>query len=263
MTIAELQLHIADQLQTVSDAPELDSQRIILHALEKRDTSFLIAHSEDTLTEEQQHSIQAMAGNRLTGMPLAYIIGEADFYGRTFTVTPDVLIPRPDTEALIEQTLEYIKNNFRDTAEVVIADICTGSGIIAITLALELPQVQIIATDISPAALAVARQNGEQHGVLGRIKYIQGDLLEPFDAAQGKPIKIDLIVSNPPYVPTSVLAKAADSIETRGLTFEPNIALDGGKDGLKFVDQIKHYAQENNIPAIIETVGGEIETVNI
>jgi release factor glutamine methyltransferase len=110
MTIQDLQKNIADTLRTYSDAPELDAQRIILHVLEKRDASYLISHAEETLTVEQEKNILSMTNIRKTGMPLAYILGEADFYGRTFIVNKDVLVPRPDTELLIEKALEYIQN---------------------------------------------------------------------------------------------------------------------------------------------------------
>ena len=297
-----------------SDAPGLDANRIILHVLAQRDASYLLAHGEEIISEQDAQKILEMAEARKTGMPLAYVLGEADFFGRTFAVTQDVLIPRPDTEALIEKALEYIKvrhaglrpgihvdsgsrAGMTEKKEIVIADLCTGSGIIAITLALELQDsaynlqhttYDIVATDISDKALAVAKQNAKQHGVADRIEFLQGDMLEPI-----KNKKIDLLVSNPPYVPSEELAsiylslhrerteervsdrandetlipsfslsreKVPTTQETRGLLFEPQIALDGGEDGLKFVNQIKEYAQKNNTLAIIETVGGKIAT---
>jgi len=257
----------------------------MLHVVKQRDASYLLSHAEDVLPNEQQQEILDMTKQRLTGMPLAYILGEADFYGRTFIVTPDVLIPRPDTEVLIEKALDYIKINFQNKKEIYIADICTGSGIIAITIALELERTynlpsttyRLIATDISPTALAVAKQNAKKHGVADKIEFIQGDLLNPI-----KNRKIDLIVSNPPYVPSAELTSRLpspyegegedevsangpnqpspppSSPESRGLLFEPRIALDGGEDGLQFVRQIQEYAKKYNIPSFIETVGGEI-----
>ena len=248
-----MQQKIADVLRTISDAPELDAQRIILHILKKHDTSYLLAHSDEILSEKNIKTIVEMAEQRKTGMPLAYILGEADFYGRTFSVTQDVLIPRPDTEILIETALGYIKTNFSYTKNIVIADICTGSGCVAITIALEVPDAHIIATDISPAALAIAKQNAEKHNVLDRIEFLQGDMLEPI-----KNKTIDLIVSNPPYIATESLQHTGNTPDTRGLLFEPKLALDGGPDGLQFVNIIK----ESGIPAIIETVGGEIITTN-
>lgn len=275
--LGEVSKHVVKTLQSHSDAPELDAQRILLHALGKDDASYLLAHGDEIVSDQKLKTILEMAEKRKTGMPLAYILGHADFYGRTFIVTPDVLIPRPDTELLIDKALGYIKNchagldpvsRHVDSGSeagmtVVIADVCTGSGIIAITLALELPHAHIIATDISPAALEIAKQNAEKYGVLDKIEFIQGEMLAPIGNK-----KIDLIVSNPPYIPTSELAlwsalkTGEGKIEKIGLDFEPFIALDGGEDGLKFVNQITEFSQANNIPAIIETVGGEIITPN-
>ena len=257
MTIHEAQQIIAASLRAISDAPDLDADRILLHVLNKQDASYLIAHSNEIISEQNLQTILDMVEKRKTGMPLAYILGHADFYGRTFLVTSDVLVPRPDTELLIDRALEYVKNNFSDKKEITIADICTGSGIIAITLALELPDTRLIATDISSAALEIAQQNAEKHDVADRIEFLQGDMLSPTSNKH-----IDLIVSNPPYLPAEALAKAGRAVETTGLLFEPRIALDGGEDGLKFVNQIIEFSQENNIPAIIETVGGEIITAN-
>lgn len=257
MTIYEAKQYIAASLRTSSDAPMLDAQRILLHALEKNDASYLLAHGEEPIPEQEVQNILYMTEKRKTGMPLAYIIGHADFYGRTFLITTDVLVPRPDTEALIDKALDYIQLTFSNTKEITIADICTGSGIIAITLALELPHARFIATDISDSALKIAKQNAEKHNVLDRIEFLQGDMLSPI---QNK--KIDLIASNPPYIPSKQLTTSDSTQDTRGLLFEPHIALNGGEDGLKFVNQITKFSQENNIPAIIETVGGEIITPN-
>ncbi len=290
-TIHDVVSTITTSLTNYSDAPHIDAQRIILHALNQREPSYLLAHATDAVSDQQLQEITQLAAQRKTGMPLAYILGEADFYGRTFIVTPDVLIPRPDTETLIEQALEYIKQNFAGKQEITIADICTGSGIIAITIALELEKLtairqnsgpaeswrasyRFIATDISPAALDIAKQNAEKHGIADRVEFLQGDMLSPI-----KHRHVDLIVSNPPYVPTTELNRhpglragiqtrvsnvdsgskpgmttANRNLETRGLLFEPRIALDGGPDGQLFVNQIK----ASGIPAIIETTGGEI-----
>lgn len=253
MTIGQCVPDTATQLQTYSDAPQLDADRIVLHAVGKRDTSFLLAHANDELTSEQIASITAMVATRKTGKPLAYIVGEADFYGRTFLVTPDVLIPRPDTEDLIEKALEYIQTNFAGRENITVTDIGTGSGIIAITLALEmrgkLPEIHFIASDISEAALKVASKNAETHGVSDMIEFIQGNMLAPLEGRT-----VDLIVSNPPYVPTQEVLKAGFRQETTGLIFEPRVALDGGEDGMQFVRQI----QASRIPAVIETRNGEI-----
>lgn len=269
MTIRECTSQTARALRTYSDAPNLDADRIVLHVLGRRDPSYLIAHATNALSQTQKQEIMRMANQRKTGMPLAYVVGEADFYGRTFMVTPDVLVPRPDTETLIETALDFIHKNFLDKQEIMIADIGTGSGCIAITLALELSSrlsvvhCKFVATDISAAALATAKQNAKNHGVLEKIEFIQGDML---DAIKNR--YVDLIVSNPPYIPTAeldaiycapkpYLPHSKDNPWNNGLIFEPRIALDGGIDGQTFVDQIK----ASKIPAIIETTGGIVQTL--
>lgn len=254
MTIRKVVKNTETALEHSSDAPRIDAERIVLHVLRQEDSSYLIAHGDDILSDSQLKEISEMQDKRIMGMPLAYIIGRADFYGRTFIVTPDVLIPRPDTEMLVDRALEVLPAISKKLGRsLVIADICTGSGCIAITLALELKEHhRIIATDLSPAALAVAKQNAKQHGVLDRLEFLQGDMLAPL-----RDIQVDLIVSNPPYVPTAEVHQAGAKKETRGLLFEPPMALDGGVDGELFVNQIK----ESGIPAVIETIGGEIIAV--
>lgn len=249
-TIQTAVAYIVHSLQKHSDAPHLDAERIMLAVLQQQDASYLLAHTGEALEGAALRNIQHMTALRASGMPLAYVLGEADFYGRTFSVTADTLIPRPETEQLIEKALAYIQQNFSTHTTLTIADIGTGSGIVAITLALELGSTyHLVATDISPAALEVAKENAKIHGVLDRIEFIEGDMLTPFQTRV-----IDLIVSNPPYVPSGELQKAGDTIETRGLLFEPSLALDGGIDGQVFVQQI----QASGIPAIVETTGGRI-----
>ena len=256
------------QIKAVSDTPQIDAERLLLRVLKRAETSWLQAHADEILTAHQASSLENLVQERVAGKPLAYLIGEAGFYGRTFLVNEDVLIPRPETEQLVDTALKVITER-RPT---VVADVGTGSGVIAITLALELMRafpslrrrggpegdgVVFIATDISEAALDVARQNAERHGVADMITFVAGDFLGPFDTAQGR-LRPDLIVSNPPYVPSSELAKASGSADTAGLTFEPHLALDGGPDGLDFVSVIK----QQPIPAVYESLGGTIHRHN-
>ncbi len=254
-TIQTAVAYMVHSLASHSDAPHLDAERIVLCAIHQRNASYLLAHAGEEVDNTALRQIHHMTALRASGMPLAYVLGEAEFYGRTFTVTPDTLIPRPATESLVEQALAYIRQNFSNHKEITIADIGTGSGIIAITLALELDKLKsyrLIATDISPAALEVAKYNAALHGVSDRIEFVAGDMLTPLTS-----LPVTLIVSNPPYVPTHELKRAGETIQTRGLLFEPTIALDGGEDGLAFVNQIK----KAGTPAIIETIGGEIVTI--
>ena len=269
MTVARALQQTEMRLGQVSDAPALDAAWLLLHVLGTREASWLTAHADVVLTSAQIQNLETLTQRRAAGEPLAYILGEWEFYGRPFLVTPDVLIPRPATEALVDATLRYLRSpsilrNIEGRSDpLVVADVGTGSGCIAITLALELQTpsfsplvrgrtkqappltkgrpggviagsgVKIIATDISPAAIAVAKRNAERHGVLEKIEFMQGDMLAPLLGRQ-----VDLIVSNPPYVPTQALAQAGCTPETRGLTFEPKVALDGGSDGQEYVRQL-------------------------
>lgn len=253
MTIAEITAALTRSLSATSDAPSIDADRIILAAIGQQDPSYLLSHNNEAISLDAQKEIQTMEAQRKSGMPLAYVLKEAGFYGRMFAITQDVLIPRPETEALIDKALFQIPRISNAFARpITIADIGTGSGCIAITLALELGssiEYQIFASDISPAALIVAKENAKRHNVLEKIQFLEGDMLAPY-----QDLSIDLIVSNPPYVPSSEIDTASTSPDTIGLLFEPRLALDGGQDGLTFVHQI----QASGIPALVETLGGEI-----
>jgi len=163
---------------------------------------------------------------RAGGEPLAYITGTEDFYGLSFAVTPDVLVPRQDTEVLVEAVLQLC----RGIPAVRILEIGTGSGAIAVTLAVNCPQAEVVATDISPAALAVARQNIVSHSVEERITLVEADL---FPVLPQEAPRYDLIVSNPPYIPSSDI----DGLE-REVRCEPRLALDGGAGGLDYFHRI-------------------------
>lgn len=243
------------QALTYSRLPRLDSEWLLLHVLGRRESSWLYASGEEFLTAEQQQLFGRLASERLAGKPLAYILGEWEFYGRRFYVDERVLIPRPSTEALVEAALGY---SGRQKKGQVIADIGTGSGCLAITLALESAiknlEINVVATDIAPAALKVARRNAAQHGVLDQIEFLEGDMLTPLLGLQ-----LDLIVSNPPYVPTQEVARAGQAPDTAGLSFEPRVALDGGEDGQYFVQQLAACG----VPALVEVSSGEVRAFNV
>jgi len=241
------------QLQTLSDAPDLDAERLLLHVLGRRESSWLYAHGDEIVSPASAARYQQFVAERAAGKPLAYLLGEQEFYGRSFLVTEDVLIPRPATEALIDEALHYFDEH---PHPLVVADIGTGSGCIAITLLLEARlrnyQIQLLATDISPAALRVARQNAERHGMADQIEWLRGDMLAPLAGRA-----VDLVVSNPPYVPSAELAAPA-TVETRGLRFEPQLALDGGVDGRLYLRQLKTAG----IPAVMESQKGNVLMLN-
>lgn len=192
----------------------------------------LFASPEAAVNPAQAKQFQRLIARRLHGEPSFYIIGTREFYGRDFKVTPAVLIPRPETELLVEKAIEAAGKYPRP----LVADIGTGSGIIAITLALELPQAAVIATDISTEALEVARHNASTYGVSGRITFLAGNLLEPL------PRSVNIIVANLPYV------TAVDMPRVNTVGFEPEIALYGGADGLDLVRELILTANGKLLP---------------
>ena len=199
--------------------PPLESILLLTHALKITRVQMYLDF-DNQLSPEQYERFWSLVQRRIKGEPAAYILGRREFYGRDFYVDASVLIPRPETELLVEKALELAKSGSVSA----IADIGTGCGAIAISLAIKLPQTKIYATDISTAALKVAFTNCQKHGAADRVCLLEGDLLDPL------PEPVDLIIANLPYVSEPDLAK----VNTLG--FEPTMALDGGKDGL---DQIR------------------------
>ena len=162
---------------------------------------------------------------RGAGEPLAYILGETAFYNESYLVTPDVLIPRADTELLVEHAIRNLPRNAR------FADLCTGSGCIAISILANRPDCRAIAIDLSDGALAVAEKNAERNGVLSRIEFQKRDVLKPFLLP-----KCDAVLSNPPYIVSNVVPTLS-----REVAYEPTVALDGGADGLTFYRTMLTY----------------------
>ncbi len=219
-TIAEV-LKLASQQLREASVPNdlLDAQTLLAHAL-GQDRTYLIIHFNQVLSGELLAAYQALIARRAAGEPLQYIVGHQAFYGLEFEVTRDVLIPRPETELIIEETLRLAAN----LAAPVVIDVGTGSGCIAVTLARELETARMIATDISAAALQVARRNADKHGVQARIEFIESDLL------RGVTSKADVIVSNPPYIAADELP----GLQREVRDWEPHTALTDFADGLQF-----------------------------
>ena len=204
------------QAQAASALEATDARVLLRHALGV-DAVYLIAHAGDALKAEQQKQFAALAERRRAGEPGAYITGTREFYGLEFAVTPAVLIPRPETELLVEWALEHIA----PAAQPRVLDLGTGSGCIALSLAHERPRAQLCAVDCSEAALDVARSNAQRHRI-GNVTFLHSDWF----AALGTQ-RFDCIVSNPPYI------AAGDAHLAQGdLRFEPAGALSSGKDGL-------------------------------
>lgn len=206
----------ARQRLAASDQPALDAQLLLSHALQKP-RPWLLAHPNQQLTPEQRSQLDALLERYVSGEALPYILGHWEFFGHDFAVSPAVLIPRPETELMVEQALHWLKS--RPGSRVI--DVGTGSGCIAVSLACSIPELQIIASDLSSAALKVARHNARRHQVENRIHLVQANLLSAFKG------KFDLVCANLPYIPTETLAGL--DVARR----EPLLALDGGPDGLQ------------------------------
>ncbi|KXS45718.1 MULTISPECIES: peptide chain release factor N(5)-glutamine methyltransferase [unclassified Candidatus Frackibacter] len=218
--------------------PRLDAE-VLLADLIGVERIQLYVQFNRPLTKEEIDEYRERVIKRSKRVPVAYIIGQQEFMSLDFKVTQDVLIPRPETEHLVERTIQEVKES--DKEELTVLDLCTGSGAIIISLVKELIsgmeiKVRYIAVDISEEALKVAKENARLHGVLDKIEFIKGDLLEPIVK---KGLQIDILVSNPPYVPNQDL----DELQPE-LQYEPEIALKGGQDGLDFYKRIITGAQK-------------------
>jgi release factor glutamine methyltransferase len=208
--------------QHTGDFPQLDAQLILAHVLGKPRT-WIAAHGDASLTRLEIDSAQEAFTRLKAGEPLPYILGHWDFYGLEFDVTKDVLIPRPETELLVEKAIAWLQvSPDRRT----IADIGTGSGAIAVSLAMHVPDAHILATDISFAALKIAQHNAQKFHVHHKINFLQCDLLPQHVDNLSTDRHFDLICANPPYIPTDILHQLPI------FGHEPTLALDGGADGL-------------------------------
>jgi release factor glutamine methyltransferase len=218
------------------ESARLDAEVLLAHALAMEKTE-LYLKLDARLTREEESGYQRLLQRRARREPVAYILGRKEFWSLDFFVTSDVLIPRPETERLVEVALEQAKL-FEGDPELTILDLGTGSGAIAISLAREMPQARITAVDVSAAALEMARQNSVRHGVASRIDFLNGDF---FDGVTGP---FDLIVSNPPYVRWKELAALAPEVRD----WEPLSALDAGRDGLSCYRRIIAAAHRYLVP---------------
>lgn len=220
--IREALREAAQRIAPVSGTAALDAQ-VLLGEVLQRERAYLLAHGDEALTGVQAERFSALVERRASGEPIAYILGRKAFYDREFVVTPDVLIPRPETELLLEEALKFA----RDIPACIAADIGTGSGALAVTFAALNPQAQVYAIDISPQALAVARHNAELQDV--SMTFYEGDLLRPLIDHH---IRVHLLMANLPYIAAGELAHLAVS------RYEPRLALDGGPDGLDLVRRL-------------------------
>jgi release factor glutamine methyltransferase len=248
LSIRSALFQAAAQLETAyvpSPNPRLDAETLLLFALGREgDRAYLLTHPSDELESAAHHRFQDLLRQRLTGKPIQYIIGHQEFFGLDFRVTPDVLIPRPETEHLVETALDLCGIDVCGTDSqsvptmsadrrlptgdpLRILDVGTGSGCIAVALAHALPQAQVTAVDVSPTALTIARQNAELNRV--SIEFLESDLLSAVSAR-----RFEIIVSNPPYIGTD----NPDTVQRQVRDFEPSLALWGGQNGLSIYERL-------------------------
>ena len=220
---------IGELLQSPANVIDRVDTRWILQSILNTDAAFLIAHSEQLLSTDQLACFRQMIARRIAGEPVAYLTGERGFYDLVFEVTPDVLIPRPETELLIEMALSKIPSDRKCN----VLDLGTGSGAIAITLARHRPSACVTAVDFSPGAMAVARRNARMHAVKN-VVFIEADWFSSFISE-----KFDVIVANPPYV-----AAGDPHLEEGDLRFEPLTALVAQDNGLDCIRTIITQASD-------------------
>ena len=252
MRVRELLLQIT-QLLSDYQTPDshIEAEVLLRHVLGMERAEFFAVLAEH-LPSGQCDQVRKLAQRRLDGEPLAYIAGHREFYGLDLVVNPHVLIPRQETELLVECVLEHCSKQ-EITKNLRIADLGTGSGAIAIAIASNLPQAQLYATDCDPKALEVAEVNRHKHGLEERVHFFQGDLLNALEAP------VDVIVSNPPYIRTEEIPLLAPEVRR-----EPAHALDGGPDGLKVIRRLYHQAPafiRDGGCILIEIAPEQLETV--
>ncbi len=245
MDIREYFRYAVESLKSVSiETPELEAGVMLCHAL-KCDRSYLYSHYDRVLDKGELKLISDMLNQRIRSVPLQYIVGETEFMGLSFSVSPAVLIPRQDTETLVEECIKLVeliskqvdlgksdmdKVNGALIKHVKVLDMCTGSGCIAVSIAHYCPETMLVACDISQAALCIARANCVRNKVDNRVELHCGDLFGSLSDEH----QFNIIVSNPPYIETNVIPELQKEVKNH----EPFLALDGGKDGLDFYRRI-------------------------
>ncbi|MDP4093518.1 MAG: peptide chain release factor N(5)-glutamine methyltransferase [Bacillota bacterium] len=227
MTVTEALRHAAIKFKTVDiDAPALEAGVILCTALNK-DRSFIYSHGELELSSQQEKEFLISINSRIEGKPLQYITGHQEFMSLDFLVSEHVLIPRQDTEILVETVINHVKTTKLNNM-LSILDLCTGSGCIAVSLAYYIKNCRVIGVDVSEQALDVAHLNAVRNNVGGQTGFIKADLKSQREIQISN--KADIVVSNPPYIAESVIKQLKPEVRD----YEPAIALDGGEHGLDF-----------------------------
>lgn len=228
------------------DDPQIEAEVLLRHAL-GLSRAHLYARLPDAVPPDVEQRFLDLLARRARHIPTAYLTGHREFYDLDLAVSPGVLIPRPETEHLVEETLRIGRELLAARERVTLVDTGTGSGAIALTVAKHLPAIRVLATDCSPEALAVADLNAKRLRLAGRVTFLQGDLLEPVQEP------VDIIAANLPYIPTDVLPTLAPEVRDH----EPRAALDGGPDGLRVIARLLSQAPRALRPegAIILEIG--------
>ncbi len=221
-----------------SDSPRLDAEVLLAH-VRGCERILLYTAFDEPANEETRSAFRALVKRRAEGTPVAYLVGKREFFSLPFRVTPDVLIPRPETEFVVLALLDWAKK-FPTTAPLRVADIGTGSGVLAICTAKQLPHAEVTAIEQSPAALAIARENAAELGVADRINFVEGDLFA--NVAAGA--RFEIVATNPPYIKTSEAASLSRDVREH----EPHAALFAGERGTEVIERIIAQCEERIVP---------------
>jgi release factor glutamine methyltransferase len=239
-TVGRLLTWTTDYLKkSGSESARLDAEVLLAEARGCERIMLYTAYTEE-VPEDVRTKFRALVKRRAEGCPVAYLVGRREFFSLLFEVSPDVLIPRPETEFVVTAALDLLKIRSSDDKSATLADVGTGSGAIAITIAKHAEKVHVVATDVSAAALAVARRNAERHGVLDEIEFLEGDLLSPAPAS----LKFNLIAANLPYIGTAEEGTLAHEVRQH----EPHVALFGGSMGDELICKLIPQAAERLTP---------------
>ncbi len=230
MTIRDIIIKYSQEISSISDTPRLDVELLLQKCLGDVDRIYIHMNLNKELTNEQEEKFLSMINDRLNGRPIAYIVEHREFMGLDFYVKEGVLIPRPDTETLVEEIIDLCKDK-----EVNILDIGTGSGAITVSLAKYLSNANLTSFDIADIPLGIGKKNAIKNGVEEKVKFVKSDL---FSAIKDKDVKFDVIVSNPPYIRKSDM----NTLHTQVKDYEPYNALEGGVDGLDFYRNITKHS---------------------
>lgn len=242
MTIREILIKYMEKLSSISDTPKLDTEILLQKALGDVDRLYIQLNLDKKLSDEELKCFNEMINDRLNGRPIAYIVKNREFMALDFYVEEGVLIPRPDTEPLVEEVIELSKG----MKDVTIVDIGTGSGAISVSLAKYIKNSYVYSLDISDKALSIGKKNAVNNEADDKIEFIKSDV---FTGIKDRNLKLDIIVSNPPYIKKEDIK----TLHTQVKDYEPYIALEGGEDGLDFYRTITEeslkYLKSNGILA--------------